>query len=267
MKRIETNRSAIRAVLVAVLVTLPFVARGAVAPASATGAKLFLEVCAGCHSIGGGDQAGPDLIAAARLPRENLRTTVKRMEENAGPLKPEQIEALVDLLKDPDVKVRIAAASAPAIEMSPERKAASASTGRRLFFGEAPLANRGSPCFACHSVAGRGGNLAVDLTGVHARRGEAALLSTTEKPAFPLMKAAYAGRPVTSQEAYHLAAFFEESAAKIPAGATPPAERTGALHGAATGLAVVVLAAVALVSRSRRGGVRSRMVRKSAGGE
>jgi len=61
------------------------------------------------------------------------------------------------------------------------------------------------------------------------------------------MKAAYAAHAVTLQDAWHLAAFFKESAS-----ATPSHEKTGIVHGTAAGAAFVVLAAVFVVFRPRR---------------
>jgi hypothetical protein len=217
-------------------------------------AKLFNDSCTACHSIGGGDLAGPDLINSARKPRGDIEQAVKRMQDNVGPLSPEQIAGLVDLLQAPDARIVVAEAAnpTPAIEVPPEQKAASADTGRRLFFGEAPFANRGVPCAGCPAVKGRGGNLAVDLSTIHFRRNDAALLATAEQPAFPLMKGAYARHAVTRQEAYHLVAFL----------AAPPAERSDRVHGIAGGITLVVLGGVAALFRSRRAGVRSRMVHK-----
>ncbi len=203
------------------------------------GAKLFNDNCTACHTIGGGDGAGPDLIHAAAMPRDGIRKAVTRMQDNVGPLQPDQIDALVAFLQSK--------APAPAVAMSPEQKAAKAAIGRQLFFGERRLANGGTPCFACHAVAGRGGNLAVDLTGVYARRGEAALISTEEQPAVPLMKAAYAAHALTPQEAWHLAAFFKDAPNEKPA-----IDRTVLVHGSAAGIAAVVLAAIAVVIRPRR---------------
>lgn len=226
------------------------------------GARLFLDLCSACHSIGGGVLAGPDLITVSHRSQADLRKALKRMEDNVGPLRPEQVDSLIGLLQSANAKEQIAeAANPPAVAIPPEQKAASSATGRRLFFGEQSLANRGVPCFACHAVSGRGGNLAVDLTEVHSRRSEFVLLSTAEQPPFSLMKAAYGGHPLTRQEAWHLLAFFAETAK----GGPPAAERTGALHGIAAGLTLCALAGVAAVFRSRRAGARSRMIRKSGG--
>jgi mono/diheme cytochrome c family protein len=205
-------------------------------------AKVFEENCGACHSIGGGDGAGPDLIRVKSWPADDVRKAVIRMQENSGPLTGDQIDELVEFLRKDD------GAQMAEVEIAPEQKAASAAIGKKLFYGETPLANRGTPCFGCHAVAGRGGNLAIDLTNVHARRGEAALVAATEKPAFPLMKGAYVRQPLTKQEAWHLAAFFKESAK-----AQPAKDPAGAVHGAGAGVAFIVLAGVALIFRPRRG--------------
>ena len=228
------------------------------------GAKVFLDSCAACHSVGGGDVVGPDLAKVSKWPRADIEKAVTRMQENTGPLTAEQIGALVDLLQAAEAQQRIATAGNPppgpaAVEIPPEQKAASAATGRRLFFGEQPLANRGVPCAACHAAAGRGGNMAANLSFVHARRPGAALLSTAQQPVFPLMKAAYAAHPVTLQEAYHLVAFLQQPLS--------PPERGDAVDRIAGGLVLVVFAGVAVLFRARRAGVRSRMVRTSSGGE
>lgn len=205
---------------------------------------------------------GPDLIAVAKWSHDDVKKALIRMQDNVGPLKPEQMEALISLLQSGSAKEQIAqAANPPVIEVPPEEKAASAAAGRRLFFGQQHFANRGVPCFGCHAVAGRGGNLAIDLTNVHARRNEASLLTTAETPAFPLMKAAYTGHPVTRQEAWHLLAFFRETHSAVAA-----RERMAVPHGITAGLTLLVFAGVAVVLRTRRAGVRSRMVRKSSGG-
>lgn len=204
-------------------------------------AKLYDESCSGCHTIGGGDGAGPDLIASTKWPDADLRVAIVRMKDNVGPLTDEQVDSLVAYLKKGQQP-------APVIE----KPKGSPETGKQLFFGRQKLANGGSPCFACHAIGGEGGNLAADLTGIHKRRSEATLLAATSKPGFPMMKAAYAGRAVTDEEARHLLAFFEAAAAK-------PARRD-TVAVAAVSFAGVLLGAVAFVFRSRKAGVRSRLV-------
>jgi mono/diheme cytochrome c family protein len=226
-------------------------------------AEFYLERCSSCHTIGQEEEA-LDLTGVAHWPKEDLRAAVIRMEENAGPMSAQTVEGLVELLQSADLQERLASAEAGKLsELASDLDKGSAGIGRRLFYGNDPLARRGTPCFACHAVAGEGGTLAADLTYAHRRMGMSSLLSATERPGFPLMKSSYASKPVTPQEALHLAAFFEESAAQTPAQAvaTPRFDGGGTLLGSAAGLIVLVFGGVALLSRSRRAGVRSRLVR------
>ena len=226
------------------------------------GAAVYLELCSACHTIGEGDTAGPDLLPATKKSTEELRAAIVRMEANVGPLRPEQIDSLIDLLKAPNVQQILtggAVSPAPAEKPLP---AGSALEGRRLFFGEAGLQNGGSPCFACHAIGGRGGNLAADLTNVRTRIGSAGLITLAERPTFPMMRGAYATHPVTQQEAIHLAAFIAAPSATNG----PATSGQSVLHSAAAGAVVAFLGAVALLFRARRGGVRSRIVRRASGG-
>jgi ubiquinol-cytochrome c reductase cytochrome c subunit len=227
------------------------------------GAALYLELCSACHTVGEGDTAGPDLLPATKKTPQELRAAIVRMETNVGPMRPEQIDSLVDLLKSPNVHQILnggAVSPAPAEKPLP---AGSALEGRRLFFGESGLQNGGSPCFACHAIGGRGGNLAADLTNVRTRIGSPGLITLAERPTFPMMKAAYGAHPVTQQEAIHLAAFI---AAPTATSGPPPGEQS-VLHSAAAGAVVALLGAVALLFRARRDGVRSRVVRRASGGK
>jgi mono/diheme cytochrome c family protein len=249
-------RRSLGAVLVAVFAAFP-AAAAPLPPAEST--KLFVEMCSGCHSIGGGDLSGPDLAGTSQQPPEQIRESVERMEDHVGDLTDVQIEGLVALLRDPAAKERVAedAADAP-----PPVERGSAANGRRLFYGEQRFQNGGVGCFACHTADGRGGNLASDLTAVHTRIGNAGLLAASERPAFPVMKGAYAAHPLSHAEALDVVAFLEESARQHQQGVPPLPGNTRAVHGAATGLAAVVFAAVAVVFRPRRNGQRSRNSRR-----
>ncbi len=239
----------------ALLLTLIGVLLAAIpALAADPGATLFVELCTGCHTVGGGDLEGPDLIAATKYPHDELEAAVRRMTEYAGPLSDAQIDALVALLNDPGVKERIAAALNPPTETAPPP--GDPVFGKKLFFGEAKLAGGGSPCFACHAAGGRGGNLARDLTGAPDRLGATVVLAATERPGFPLMKAAYIDRPVTADEARHIAAYLATTGNQLG-----EPERVRPVHAAAGGLAILTLGAVALLFRARRAGVRERLLR------
>jgi len=233
----------------------------AVAPAaSAAGdsddraATEYLRLCSGCHTVGGGALTGPDLLTATTWAPADRHVAVERMEKNVGPMGPEQIDRLVDLLGDPNVQQRLEDAKSRRRQaMAATLEPPSPTRGRALFLGDAAFANGGLPCSACHRFGDAGGSLAVELTGAGERLGPAGLASAAENPSWPAMRAAYRGRPVTAQEAADLVAFL--TGAETPAAAAPPVGPLG------LALAALALAATVFLGRRRNRGVRAELVR------
>ncbi|MCC6487155.1 MAG: c-type cytochrome [Candidatus Hydrogenedentes bacterium] len=223
---------------------------------SDAGAVLFMQKCAGCHTVGGGALTGPDLKATQTWPKQNLEPAIVRMEKNVGKLKPEEVQLLADLLLAPDAAARIAEEQKRiAKQQMAKLEPANAAIGEALFFGHTPLANKGLSCAACHAVNGRGGNLAADLTGSFAKLGEVPLGSTIEGVTFPLMQAAYAGKPITKQETMHLVKYLETAPAQESSGMKAPPLHAAGVVGA--GLAVTGLMSY---YRRRNRGVRAVLV-------
>jgi mono/diheme cytochrome c family protein len=234
-------------------------------------ADFYLSRCAGCHTIGEGELSGPDLGPATGWPELDLAKAVERMEKNVGPMTGDEVAFLVELLKDSEVKPRLSAArERQVMEMAATLEPASPAAGEALFHGGRALANGGVACSACHRAGGpgrvRGGTLAADLTDAATRLGEQALISAAGTPGFPLMRAAYGSRPVTRQEAVHLAAYLAEVDEETGDGraAIFAAPNTAAWIGwGGTGAAVLFLAAMVLLYRGRNRGVRARLVRRA----
>ena len=223
-------------------------------------AELYLGTCAPCHTIGGGDLSGPDLKPSTTWPEPDLRAAVDRMQKNAGPMTAEQIDALVVLLKDPDVPGRLQRAeqqqaAAPA-ELAAEPP--SPRRGRALFHGDLAFRNGGLPCGSCHRAGNRGGTLATDLTDAHERLGRSALISAAVKPGFPLMRAAYEEHSVTREEAVDVAAYLENVAVGRQTG-----RDAASIGGMGTLAAAVAMGALVLVYRRRNRGVRRRLVARA----
>lgn len=230
---------------------------GTTAGAQEDAKAIFADRCSACHTVGDGDGAGPDLLPSTTWTAPKLREAVVRMQDNSGPMTDAEIDALVALLRDPNVKQKLVAEPAPA----PTEPAfhVSAEDGRRLFYGDTRLAQGGVPCFGCHTVEGRGGSNASDLTMVYTRRSEPALITAISAPPFPMMKAAYGKKLVTGHEAAHIVAFLKHAALEPAARKEKPA----VLFGTAGGFAAVVLGLVFFIFRSRRAGERSRLLRDS----
>jgi len=73
-------------------------------------AQLFVAKCAACHTVGGGFSSGGDLVKTVSWQIPQLKTAVKAMESRVGPLTDEQVDGLTELLKDREVKKRLASA-------------------------------------------------------------------------------------------------------------------------------------------------------------
>jgi len=221
-------------------------------------AGAFRMKCAGCHTIGGGALSGPDLKPTLNWPRENLVSAILRMEQQVGPMSPEEVEGYADLLHAPDARELLDAeqqrvARARVRDMEP----ASAPIGQRLFEGRKALANGGLSCAACHAAGGRGGNLASDLTHSFTRMGEFGLRSAIEGAHFPVMRTVYGDRPVTEQEAAHIAKYLESVAGQ------ESMSLASLLGAAGFGGAALFLGAMAFGHPRRKQGTRARLVANS----
>jgi len=218
-------------------------------------AAVYMMKCMGCHTIGGGALSGPDLKVTATFPRQTVVDAIWRMQTQVGPLSEEEVTKLTDLLLDPNAADRLAAQR----ERVQLREAATleppnAAIGEALYFGRTAFVNKGLSCAACHQAGGRGGNLASSLEDAYTRLGPESLLSTTENPGFPVMRAIYETHPITRQEALHVVAYLEEVAENPAAPFTPP------LHLAGIVGALGLMAVLGRKRFPRAAGTRARMV-------
>lgn len=193
------------------------------APIADAAAGKFMNTCAGCHSLFGIKLTGPELSHVSAWPADQLSQAIKRMEVKVGPLKETDISLLSGLLRDLKVRDRLKAEEARIqAQFMAKMDPPNALLGKQLFLGQAALKNGGLGCVACHSVAGQGGNLGPDLSGIFAKMGETPLISSIENASFKVMGPHYRTRPVTKQEAMHLARYFSALDPKSAlAGAAP----------------------------------------------
>jgi cytochrome c2 len=181
-------------------------------------AVQFVLRCMGCHTVGGGDLNGPDLLDAATWPYEDLEGKVDDMQEKAGPLTETEISMLAHLIKHPAVQERIAHEKKKMMKSAMAKlETPSPEVGEKLFFGKISFVNGGMACVACHRMGLKGGTLGPDLTKIFTKLGQVGVLSAAENANFKVMKSAYTQNKVLKQEALHLAAFFEEAEKKEPA--------------------------------------------------
>lgn len=179
------------------------------APVAHAATAKFMDACAACHTIGGGELVGPDLAGVATWTRADLTRAIKRMEPEAGPMSDGLIEDLTALLQDPNAKARLdAAAVASAKTPAAQPETGSVALGRELFEGVHPLQGKGLACAACHSLDDEPHTLGPSLRTVHAKMGKVGLASAIEKARFKIMAPVYRLHPITRQEALHLAAYL-----------------------------------------------------------
>lgn len=195
------------------------------------GRALFQQYCAGCHTVGGGDLAGPDLLGVAdKRDKEWLEHWLAEPDKMLAEGDPIAVALLVQYnnipmpnqnlsLSEIDSLLAYLGVAQPEHDQPAVEAAAvqgSAQTGRDLFSGAQSFTAGGTACIACHDSAALGapggGLLGPDLTQVVQRYGgEAGLRATLGTIAFPSMVPLYQNRPLLPQEQADLTAFLAQS--------------------------------------------------------
>lgn len=205
------------------------------------GEALFQQYCAGCHTIGGGDLSGPDLLGVAeRRDPEWLEHWLAEPDQMIADGDPIALQLLAQYnnvpmpnqhlsLSEIDALLAymgVAEAAHPA-DMQPQAApAGNARAGKDLFTGAKGFANGGTACIACHDTVALGvpggGLLGPDLTQSAQRYGgEAGLTGVLGTIAFPSMVPIYRDRPLAPQEQVDLAAFLAQTAGEDAPGRGP----------------------------------------------
>jgi len=247
-------------------------------------ALFFGKRCGGCHSIGEGDRAGPDLLGVLKRRDRKWLTTFIRgpsavidsgdstanelMTKFKGARMPDQalsdaeLDGLFTYLDECSLKGGCKLATAkvkPAKDATPADIAA----GKALFEGTQPLLNGGAPCISCHNVRGAGvvggGTLAKDLTHAFARLGEQGTSAALASTPFPIMKDLYGKKPLSDQEAFRLKSFLFSASADPKA---PPADHDFFYIGVLAALSSFAVISAAFGKRLR--GVRKSIALRGA---
>jgi mono/diheme cytochrome c family protein len=258
------------------------------------GGALFEQMCAACHTIGGGAALGPDVKGIAdKRPGEWLidfimnpdpmfenDAVARRLLEQSGIRMPDlnltrtqtiDILAHIERVSEPLQLARFAGSTQqPVISRSTgaqatieeQRNSGSSYEGNLYFIGSKNLKNEGPACVGCHSVSSLpfpyGGSLGGELTGVYENLGLEVLHSGLETMPWRVMRPIYAEKPLTDEEIRDLAAFFKEAGGEP---APPDLTFLLALPMAGSGFALSVVIIWA-VWRSRIKPVRRNLVRR-----
>lgn len=207
-------------------------------PADFDPEAVFTARCGACHTVGRGDDVGPDLAGVTeRRDRDWLVPFIRSSQsviasgdevatelfERFGqttmpdhPYSDEEIHRLLDYIEAGGPGDRVPRVR-PAIDASPEE----VELGRRLFFGREGFSAGGAACADCHSVTGDGatlaGSLGGDLQDVYTRYQDREITRALIQMVDPVMDEAYRHRPLTDEENFALKAFL----CRVSAGETP----------------------------------------------
>lgn len=192
-------------------------------------AGYFEKKCSSCHTVGNGDDVGPDLkgVNERRTPEwlvqmiQSSQTLIKSGDPISNGLfnKFRQKKMPDQDLSADEVKQLLAYIKQGGPGEQPvDTKPATAATpedielGRELFLGVRRFANGGPACISCHSVGNAGplggGTLAADLTNVYSRYEDKSLSKALVKLGFPIMQEVFANHSLTPEEAFALKAFL-----------------------------------------------------------
>lgn len=206
--------------------------------AGESGQDIFQQKCAACHTVGGGKRVGPDLQGVTQrrahawltrwirepdkmLSEGDAQATQLFKEYNNVPmpnlaLTEADVAALVAYLETALKDGAPTAASTESATVAvPEPTTADVELGRNLFQGTARFANGGPSCTSCHHVKNDavigGGILARELTTVFSRMGGDGVRAILGGPPFPVMQAAFKGKPFTENETRALVGFLQHA--------------------------------------------------------
>lgn len=190
----------------------------------------FEKKCSSCHTIGGGDDVGPDLKGVTERRNEKwliefIRDSEKVIQSGdpvanemfvkfknkkmpAQELTDNEIKYLLEFIKTG--KGGTAKSFRPATEANPF----DVSTGYQLFTGAKKFEQGGPACLSCHGAGPDmtgfgGGTLGPDLVTVsYGNYLDKGLNKVLSNISFPTMSEIYAASPLTEQENYYIRAFL-----------------------------------------------------------
>ncbi len=217
--------------LLALLLLFPVSLQAQQGDAASQGKTIFEARCSSCHTVGGGDLAGPDLKGVtARRDARWLERSIRQpdvMIRDKDPIALELLKKYSGLsmpnlgISQNDAASILAYLGVGAGAGQKAAPAGSAAAGAGLFDGTRPMQNRGSQCIACHSLAAitppGGGSLGPDLTGAFRKYGgDQGLASVLAGMPFPTMTPIYRGHTLSPQEQADLVAYLGAPAAGLP---------------------------------------------------
>jgi mono/diheme cytochrome c family protein len=193
------------------------------------GNTYFEKNCSSCHTVGAGEDIGPDLkgilqrrseawlikfiqssqdmIQSGDATSVELFNKYKKKKMPDQDLSDAEVRALIQFIAEGGPKEK-------PLDSKPATEATEADIvlGEQLFLGRQALANGGASCISCHGVGNYGplggGSLGPDLSQAYSKYEDKGLAKALAKAAFPVMRHIYGEQPLTDEEAFAIKAFL-----------------------------------------------------------
>ena len=192
-------------------------------------ANYFQQKCMSCHTVGQGDDVGPDLKGVTkrrekkwliRFIKESqsmieegdpvanqLFSKYKRKKMPDQEMDDDEIIEILEYIKNGNIKAVVknlrSALNATSFEIE---------QGRKLFIGGTRFKNGAPACLSCHSAGDAGvlggGGLGPDLTHVYTSYNDKGLSKVISKVSFPTMVRLYKKKPLEDQEVYAVKSYL-----------------------------------------------------------
>ena len=193
-------------------------------------AQQYYEMkCSSCHTIGGGDDVGPDLKDVHKRRKEKWlirfiqesQTMVSEGDPIAVQLfekykrkKMPDTELSVDKVKYllAFIKTGKGKGSTQTFKSALKATEHDIEQGRKLFTGERAFAKKGVSCIACHSAGDAGllggGKLGPDLSLSYSNYNDKGLSKVLTRIAFPTMVEVYKDKALSEDEVFQLKSYL-----------------------------------------------------------
>jgi mono/diheme cytochrome c family protein len=272
-------RKIVNSLILALVLILLITATASASPGYQTapdGEAIFKDKCSRCHTIGGGDKKGPDLLGVTQMVDQqyliafidNPRQVIASGDENANALVQKYNTIMPDVgLSQDQILAVISYIDTQTVAGKTSNDASQSPTGgdpengRALFINDVKMANGGLACISCHRIDDvgilGGGVLGPDLTEASGIYGEAGLASLLADLPLPTMQPIFVDHPLTDSERADLAAFITSQSGK------PQVNSEILLLASSLAGFIAVMAFASFYWRKRLGLVRKTLVRQS----
>ncbi len=245
--------------------------------AALNGQAIFASNCSACHTVGGGNLAGPDLKGITQQQSQQwlinfisnpdqvitsgdpialklLREYNYVVMPNMGLTNDQTLAVIAYIEAESALTIITTPASTPGVNLPPGNP----ENGKAIFLGYTHLRNGAPFCIGCHNIDDvgilGGGTLGPNLTNSYTLYGDAGLQGILSNLPFLTMRPIYANNPITEQEKADLRAFIKSVAGQ------PQVNKEPLIIAISVSGFLIIMAMFAVVWRNRLGSVRQNLV-------